>query len=278
MSKHPRFIAILLALSLSSFFVQADSSQATAKSTLSVKSMLNSISVRDEVSAGYVRSKFRHWIDVDKDSCDTRNEVLISESKEAVKLGSKCTLKSGTWTSKYDNVQVSNAKDLDVDHMVPLKEAWQSGAFNWNEATRTAFANDLDFAGSLIAVTAKSNRSKGDKDPNRWLPTQKSYRCEYISNWIAVKYRWSLSMDTSEKNFLVSEVKNCGSKANVAAPKRATVVISTPTPTPTPDEVNDARYSSCTAAKAAGFGPYRKGIDPEYSWYIDRDADGIVCE
>jgi hypothetical protein len=284
MSKFPRFVSILLALSLSLLFIQANAPHAKASTTLNVKSMLNSLSVQDEVSAGYLRSKFRLWIDVDKDSCNTRNEVLISESKEAVKLGSKCTLKSGTWTSKYDNVQVSNAKDLDIDHMVPLKEAWQSGANNWNEATRTAFANDLGFAGSLIAVTAKSNRSKGEKDPNLWMPSQKNYRCEYISNWIAVKYRWSLSIDESEKNFLVLEVKNCGSKANVVAPKLAIVVSAsssptkTPTPTSTPGQINDPRYSSCTAAKAAGFGPYRKGIDPEYSWYIDRDADGKVCE
>jgi hypothetical protein len=282
MRKSPQVISILLALSLSSFFIQADSSQANAKSTVSVKGMLNSLSVQDEVSTGYVRSKFRLWIDFDKNSCDTRNEVLISESKVALKLGPKCSLKLGKWTSKYDNVQTSNAKDLDVDHMVPLKEAWQSGAFKWNEAARTAFANDLGFAGSLIAVTAKSNRSKGEKDPNLWMPTQKNYRCEYISNWIAVKYRWSLSVDISEKNFLVAEVKNCGAKATVAAPKRITVIVSTPTPiatpTSTPLQANDPRYSSCTAAKAAGFGPYKRGIDPEYSWYTDRDADGIVCE
>lgn len=288
MRKSPQVLVTLLALSFSSLFIQTDSSHAKAKSTLSVKSMLNSLSIQDEVSSGYERSKFRLWIDADKDGCDTRNEVLISESKESVKLGSKCTLKSGTWTSKYDNVQVSNAKDLDIDHMVPLKEAWQSGAFNWNEATRTAFANDLGFAGSLIAVTAKSNRSKGEKDPNLWMPKQKNYRCAYVSNWIAVKFRWSLSMDISEKNFLAAEVKNCGSKAIVAAPKRVYVVTTspaptstpapTPTQTPTPSQVTDPRYSSCTAAKSAGFGPYRRGVDPEYSWYIDRDADGIVCE
>ena len=298
MKSPPRCIATILTTLLLSCFMSAQATHVTAKSKPNVTSMLSALTVQDEVATGYLRSKFRHWIDVDKDSCNTRNEVLIAESTAATKIASKCSIKSGKWLSKYDNIQVTKAKDLDVDHFVPLNEAWQSGAYNWDDATRTAFANDLGYAGSLIAVSAKSNRSKGDKDPNRWMPNHKSYRCEYLANWVAVKYRWSLSVDASEKKFLVSEVKKCGAKAKVSVPKRVSVVViatspkestpptqtpvpvvpATPTPVASQSSDNDPRYSSCTAAKGAGYGPYRRGVDPEYEWYTDRDSDGIVCE
>lgn len=281
-----RFSLILLTPVLIAISLKVLATQANAKSALSPTRMLSSLSVRQEVSSGYTRSKFRHWIDNDKDSCDTRSEVLILESKVAAKIGKSCSLKSGKWISKYDNIQVANATELDIDHFVPLNEAWQSGAFDWNADTRTSYANDLGYAVSLIAVTAHSNRSKGDKDPNRWMPSYKNYRCEYIANWIAVKYRWSLSIDSVERDFLVSEINKCGSKAAVSAPKRATIVrtaadtvqTQTPSPSLSQDSESDPRYSTCTAAKSAGYGPYRIGINPEYYWYADKDADGIVCE
>ena len=181
--------------------------------------------------------------------------------------------------------------------MVPLNEAWESGAQSWNSATRIAFANDLSFTESLIAVSAASNRSKGDRDPNNWMPKSSVFRCNYIVNWISVKYRWSLTVDASEKSFLSDSLKNCAVNSSVKIPKRFKIVFKqqvaepspsttptssqTPTAAPSPPESssgNDPRYSTCTAAKAAGYGPYRNGLDPEYSWYVDRDNDGVVCE
>ena len=104
--------------------------------------MLSKLSVKAESSSTYSRSSFRHWIDADGDSCNTRYEVLISESTKKVKISSKCKLTGGNWASKYDGVKTTDPSKFDVDHFVPLKEAWQSGAHRWNASTRTAFAND----------------------------------------------------------------------------------------------------------------------------------------
>jgi hypothetical protein len=114
------------------------------------------------------------------------------------KTGKTCTILSGKWVSAYDNKNVTKASTLDIDHMVPLKEAWESGAASWTDAERESFANDLGFAGSLIAVSASTNRSKGDKDPANWLPSNKALTCPYAISWIQVKYRWSLTADWKE--------------------------------------------------------------------------------
>ena len=102
----------------------------------------------------------------------------------------------------------TNPSDLDIDHMVPLKEAWDSGAWNWTAAQRQTFANDLSDPRALIAVTAGQNRSKSDRDPSNWIPPQKSYVCTYLSEWVAIKAKWKLSMDQSEfgriKNLLTA--------------------------------------------------------------------------
>jgi hypothetical protein len=244
--------------------------------------MLNKLSVKSEATSTYSRSSFKHWIDADGDSCNTRYEVLISESKKKVKIGSKCKLTGGTWTSTYDSTKTTDPSKFDVDHFVPLKEAWQSGAHKWNASTRTAFANDLSFAGSLIAVSASSNRSKSDRDPNNWMPSNNKYRCVYIANWIAVKYRWSLTVDSAEKAFLTSQLKKCGSAAKSPVPSKAKIVMGSTSNPETPPTSGggglDPRFSSCKAAMAAGYGPYVRGVDEEYSWYRDGDSDGTVCE
>jgi len=159
-------------------------------------------------TTGYNRALFKHWIDVDKDGCDTRAEVLIEEAVTKPKVGAKCTLTGGKWLSAYDGKSVSKASDLDVDHMVPLAEAWRSGAWKWSSAQRQAYANDLDDARALIAVTLSTNRSKGDKDPALWMPAKE--QCTYVENWIAIKTKYSLTVDSQEKQTLQSQIKLCG--------------------------------------------------------------------
>jgi len=236
----------------------------------------------ESASSSYNRSSFKHWIDADRNRCDTRKEVLVTESTKSV----ACTLSGGRWVSAYDGVQTSNSSVFDVDHMIPLKEAWESGAYVWDSTTRTNFANDLAYEHSLIAVSAKSNRSKSDRDPNNWMPPASSFHCQYVGRWIAVKYRWSLSVDTAEKSFLESRVASCGAAADVVAPQKASVtagqapvVQPTPTPTQAPQSGTHPRFSSCAEAARNGYrGPYVRGINPEYAWYQDRDRDGSVCE
>jgi hypothetical protein len=147
-------------------------------------------------TTGYNRALFKHWIDADKDGCNTRAEVLIDEAITKPKVGTKCLLTGGKWLSVYDGKSVSKASDLDVDHLVPLAEAWRSGAWKWTAAQRQAYANDLGDSRSLIAVTLSTNRSKGDKDPAFWMPSID--KCVYIMNWVTIKWRYSLTVDVKE--------------------------------------------------------------------------------
>lgn len=162
-------------------------------------SVLSRIPVMKERPQGYARSLFTHWIDADGDSCDTREEVLIAESRTPAQVDAYgCKVVEGDWFSPYDGISFASPGELDIDHMVPLKEAWDSGAWSWSPAQRRSFANDLSDDRSLIAVTASQNRSKSDKDPSNWIPPRSTYLCDYIANWIAIKSHWNLSMDQSE--------------------------------------------------------------------------------
>jgi hypothetical protein len=156
---------------------------------------------------GYSRNLFKHWIDVDKNGCNTRYEVLIAEAIVKPKVGARCYLTGGRWRSSYDGKIFTNPTGLDIDHMVPLAEAWRSGAWAWTATQRMDFANDLEDPRSLLAVTASLNRSKGDRDVAGWLP--KRAQCNYISNWIAVKWRFDLTVDPIEGEFLQSKITSC---------------------------------------------------------------------
>ena len=102
---------------------------------------------------GYDRDLFGDWVDADKDGCDTRAEVLIREALIKPKIGNKCKLSGGKWLSSYDGLYYNDASKLDVDHLVPLGEAWRSGAWAWTKMERVAFANYLDDEIALNAVT-----------------------------------------------------------------------------------------------------------------------------
>jgi hypothetical protein len=165
--------------------------------------------IEPERGDGYDRDLFRHWVDADGDGCDTRKEVLIAESLEPVQTGSSCAILSGRWYSIYDNTETTDSSRFDIDHVVALKEAWDSGAWNWTADQRRSFANDLSQPFFLIAVSASSNRSKSDRDPAEWLPTNGGYRCEYVRIWVAVKRAWNLSVDQAEHDAIRNTLANC---------------------------------------------------------------------
>jgi len=170
--------------------------------------LLATVPVRKETPAGYARTKFKHWVDADGDSCNTREEVLILESSSKPQVDYPgCKVVAGDWVSAYDGVAVSDPSSFDIDHFVPLKEAWDSGANLWSASKRQAYANDLSDARALIAVTASSNRAKGEKDPPQWMPANTSYTCTYLSNWVVVKSHWGLAMDESEYGFIAKRLK-----------------------------------------------------------------------
>jgi len=163
--------------------------------------------IAEDHGSGYVRTLFKHWIDADKNGCNTRNEVLIAEATVKPKIGARCLLSGGKWLSPYDSKVFIKPTGLDIDHMVPLAEAWRSGAWAWTSAQRMAYANDLGDPRTLLAVTAGLNRSKGDKDVAQWLPPKA--QCAYISNWIAVKARFDLTVDQVEADFLSAKMLSC---------------------------------------------------------------------
>ncbi|MFD3844845.1 HNH endonuclease family protein [Streptomyces microflavus] len=179
------------------------------KSGLSLADAIKNIPVAEEKRTGYERDAFKHWVDEDDDGCPTRQEVLLAEAVTAPKQGDRCTLSGGSWLSYYDEVEVTDAKKLDIDHLVPLAEAWDSGAHDWTPERREAYANDLAAERSLAAVTAKTNRSKADKDPASWMPPAQSATCTYLVDWTATKLRWDLSADETEQAVLLELAESC---------------------------------------------------------------------
>ena len=184
--------------------VQADSRRDAIR-------VLNALPVSPERPMGYDRELFRHWSDLDGDGCSTREQVLLDERIAGRVRG--CIVEGGRWVSNFDGVETDDSSAFDIDHFVPLKEAWDSGAWRWNARTRERFANDLGFQGSLIAVSASSNRSKSDRDPAEWLPERGV--CGYAKTWVAVKFRWRLSVDTAEKSELARILRGCPPKMRV---------------------------------------------------------------
>ncbi len=150
---------------------------------------------------GYDRSLFEHWIDDDGDGCRTRCEVLERERRTHLP-----GLPGGGWLSAYDGYSTPDPAELEVDHVVALAEAWDSGAATWDADRRRAFANDLD---ALTAVTAATNRSKGDRDPADWQPPARDAWCGYAAQWIEVKVRWSLTADEAEVGALRNLLAGC---------------------------------------------------------------------
>lgn len=160
--------------------------------------VLGSIPIEREHPEGYSRDLFAVWSDLDGDGCDTRAEVLIEESLTPAQVDpSGCAVVAGDWLSSYDGITFTSPGELDIDHLVALKETWDSGAWQWSVARRIAYANDMSDPRTLSAVSSSVNRQKSDQDPSNWLPDDSDV-CRFISDWVAVKARWSLSMDESE--------------------------------------------------------------------------------
>ncbi|MEW1852944.1 HNH endonuclease family protein [Streptomyces albidoflavus] len=182
-----------------------------APRVLPIDAAVAALQSADESRAGYSRTAFKHWTSGDNptDGCNTRQEVLIAEAVTAPEVGPRCAITGGTWFSYYDEVTVEGARGLDIDHMVPLAEAWDSGASAWTAARREAYANDQGQPASLVAVTARTNRSKSDQDPAEWLPPAPGALCRYGAEWTATKLRWNLTIDTQEKTALHDIASSC---------------------------------------------------------------------
>ncbi|MEU4250988.1 HNH endonuclease family protein [Amycolatopsis sp. NPDC026612] len=176
-------------------------------SATTAKSELAALTVKaDGSQTGYSRDKFPHWID-QGGSCNTR-EVVLKRDGTSVVTDSACAATSGKWFSPYDGATWTAASDVDIDHVVPLADAWRTGASSWTTAQRQAYANDLTDP-QLIAVTDNVNQEKGDKSPDAWKPPLVSYWCTYAKMWVAVKAKFKLTINSAEKTALTDMLNRC---------------------------------------------------------------------
>ena len=167
----------------------------------------------------YDRDDWKHWVDEDKDCQNTRHEVLIEESlaKVAFKTDRKCQVATGEWFDPYTGETVTDATRLDIDHMIPLKNAHNSGGWAWDKGRKAAFAIEMGYADHLIAVTASANRKKGARGPEAWKPTNKGYWCDYAIDWVQIKIDWDLSATKAEWGALQEMLETCDSTPSIQA-------------------------------------------------------------
>ncbi|MFD8519395.1 HNH endonuclease family protein [Streptomyces capillispiralis] len=178
----------------------------TPVSADTARGYLATLPVRTEDRTGYNRDLFPHWITI-SGTCNTRETVLKRDGSN-VQTDSSCASTSGSWYSPYDGATWTAASDVDIDHLVPLAEAWDSGADAWTTSRRQSFANDLTRP-QLLAVTDNVNQAKGDQDPATWMPSRTAYHCTYVRAWVQVKYYYGLSVDSAEKSALQSRLASC---------------------------------------------------------------------
>ena len=209
MTRPSRLLAALLAGALAALALTTPAGAAPTgiPSKATAQTWLTALTVATEgSSSGYSRDLFPHWITI-TGACNTRETVLKRDGTSVV-TNSSCAATSGRWYSPYDGATWTAAADVDIDHVVPLAEAWRSGASSWTTAKRQSFANDLTRP-QLIAVTDNVNQAKGDKDPAAWQPPRSAYRCTYARMWIGVKYAYALKLQSAERSALQAALNSC---------------------------------------------------------------------
>lgn len=182
-----------------------------AKSQLRTVTFVLQVSEIADDLPNYDRGDWRHWTDDDKDCRNTRHETLIDESRKEVtfKTSKHCQVATGEWVDPYTATTLTEASKLDVDHMVPLKNAHDSGGWKWDQKKKSMYANDMRYDDHLIAVTARANRQKGSKGPDEWKPENQDYWCEYALDWIQIKVDWQLTVTNREFSSLEEMVRIC---------------------------------------------------------------------
>ena len=249
--------------------------------------------------AEYSRSHWKHWTDEDGDCQDARQEALVSESLVEVTFESerKCRVATGRWYGAFTGIYVEAPGDLDIDHLVPLKNAHDSGGWAWSSDRKQEYANYLRDPDHLIAVTKGANRSKGAKGPEEWRPPDEGYWCQYATDWTEVKLEWRLTMTQREAEAVIEMLDTCREPVEVkaeraegtAAPdtsERAATGEATPTLVPDVEpEANTSVYGSCEEAVQGGESRVQgsvgggKGFPQEVVPSArDGDGDGVVCE
>lgn len=188
----------------------AEASEVTASSVLSM------LPVKGRApKTGYTRAQFgQAWADVDRNGCDTRNDMLKRDLTEIVYKDKtrNCVVASGILLDRYSGETINfvrgnvTSMEVQIDHVIALSNAWQTGAFKLTVLQRTALANDPM---NLFAVKGRLNLQKSDGDAATWLPPLKSFRCAYIAQQIAVKAKYSLWVTAPEKETMLRILTTC---------------------------------------------------------------------
>lgn len=159
----------------------------------------------------YRRSLYKHWIDADGDCQDTRQEVLIRDATGKIEFAKprKCTVVRGQWLDPYTGQSFREPRQLDIDHVVALKNAHESGAWKWSAAKRQEYANYLRDRQHLLAVKGSENRKKGAKGPDEYLPPDPAFHCDYVKEWVKIKRNWGLTLTDSERRAVADVSAGC---------------------------------------------------------------------
>ena len=239
---------------------------------------------RGPVAAVAMATSWKHWTDADGDCQDARQGVLIQENLVEVTFETdrQCRVESGQWFGAFTGVYVEEPGDVDIDHMVPLKNAHLSGAWSWNPSMKEEYANYLGEENHLIAVTAGANRSKGARGPEEWMPPDETYWCEYARSWAEIKAWWELTMTKVESEIVMDMLGTCENPPDVEVWEALESRAGEHKPAP---ELQTPVYGSCQEAEFAGESRfqgsqggglgYPKAMVPSAR---DGDRDGIVCE
>jgi hypothetical protein len=164
---------------------------------------------RPSPNGPYRREEWPHWSDIDGNGCDARQDALVAWSlvPATVDRSHTCRVVAGSWVSPYDLKASNNPGDFDVDHLVPLENAFVSGGWQWDAPRRRAFANTQS---ELVVASASANRSKGADAPDRWRPPDRDAWCAYADGWVSVKGAWGLTVTTIERDALGQMLDTCG--------------------------------------------------------------------
>lgn len=249
--------------------------------------ILNTLPVKGRApKTGYSRAQFGDaWSDIDHNGCDTRNDILNRDLTAKQHKNSRgCVVISGILNDPYTGKVINfmrgkdTSEQVQIDHVVALSDAWQSGAQEISAQERLQLANDPE---NLLAVDGPANQQKSDSDAATWLPANASFRCSYVARQIRVKAKYHLWVKPAEKEAMINVLTPCAGAAE--APPAPVVPADAPTPVPqvdTPLAQNPApalAFQTCADARAAGYRNMHRGA-PGYSDHLDRDGDGIACE
>lgn len=257
---------------------------------------------------GYARTQFgAAWSDVDHNGCDTRDDILKRDMTNVTfKPGTHdCVVKTGTLNDPYTGKTINFVRGqhtstaVQIDHVVALSDAWQKGAQQLSADQRLQLANDPY---NLLAVDGPANQQKSDSDAASWLPSNKSFRCQYVARQIGVKHKYALWVTQAEKDAMTSVLSGCPGQtvpdgggviasaqadsqpAQTPEPAQTTQAApapaqtqAAPAPAPAQQSGGDVYYQNCSAVRAAGKAPLYQG-QPGYSRKLDRDGDGVACE